>query len=46
MMRNINYGSKICRNTMVNIWYMLFIIYKFKGAKNLITEIQLIRAKI
>ena len=40
-MSDINYDSSICRNIMVDIRYVLFIIDKFAGAKNLIDEMKI-----
>lgn len=44
-MSDINYSPDICRNIMVDVRYVLFIIDKFAGAKNLIAEIQLVTPK-
>lgn len=44
-MSDINYSPEICRNIMVDARYVLFIIDKFAGAKNLIAEIQLVTPK-
>jgi hypothetical protein len=41
-MSDINYSPDICRNIMVDARYMLFIIDKFAGAKNLINEMKII----
>lgn len=41
-MSDINYDVSICRNIMVDIRYVLFIIDKFAGAKNLINEMKII----
>jgi len=40
-MSDINYDPSICRNIMVDIRYILFIIDKFAGAKHLIKEMNL-----
>jgi hypothetical protein len=40
-MSDINYDASICRNIMVDIRYVLFIIDKFAGATNLIQELDL-----
>ncbi len=40
-MSDINYDPSICRNIMVDIRYVLFIIDKFAGATNLIAELNL-----
>jgi hypothetical protein len=42
-MSDINYDASICRNIMVDIRYVLFIIDKFAGAKNLISEMKIVR---
>ena len=42
-MSDINYDPNICRNIMVDIRYVLFIIDKFAGAKNLIEEMKIVR---
>ena len=44
-MSDINYDASICRNIMVDIRYVLFIIDKFAGAKNLIDEMKIVKAK-
>jgi len=41
-MSDINYDPSICRNIMVDIRYVLFIIDKFAGAKRLIKEMNLV----
>ncbi|MFM7710441.1 MAG: S46 family peptidase, partial [Ferruginibacter sp.] len=38
-MSDLNYDASICRNIMVDIRYVLFIIDKFAGAKHLIDEL-------
>ena len=40
-MSDINYDPSICRNIMVDIRYVLFIIDKFAGAEHLIREMNL-----
>lgn len=42
-MSDINYDAAICRNIMVDIRYVLFIIDKFAGAGHLIKEMKLIQ---
>lgn len=42
-MSDINYDPDICRNIMVDIRYVLFIVDKFAGAKNLIAEMKLVK---
>ena len=44
-MSDINYDPSICRNIMVDIRYVLFIVDKFAGAKNLIDEMKLVHPK-
>ena len=44
-MSDINYDPSICRNIMVDIRYVLFIIDKFAGAGHLIKEIKLVHPK-
>jgi len=41
-MSDINYDPSICRNIMVDIRYVLFIIDKFAEAKHLIKELNLV----
>jgi hypothetical protein len=41
-MSDINYDPTICRNIMVDIRYVLFIIDKFAGAKHLVKEMNLV----
>ncbi len=41
-MSDINYDASICRNIMVDIRYVLFIIDKYAEAKNLIAELKLV----
>lgn len=42
-MSDINYDPAICRNIMVDIRYVLFIIDKFAGAAHLIKEMKLVK---
>jgi hypothetical protein len=42
-MSDINYDPSICRNIMVDIRYVLFIIDKYAGAGHLIKEMKLVR---
>lgn len=44
-MSDINYDPEICRNIMVDARYILFVIDKFAGAKNLINEMKLVHPK-
>ncbi len=44
-MSDIHYDPNICRNVMVDARYVLFIIDKFAGAKNLIEELKLVHPK-
>ncbi|WP_227807482.1 S46 family peptidase [Lutibacter profundi] len=44
-MSDMNYDPAICRNIMVDIRYVLFIIDKYAGAKNLIDEMTLVHPK-
>ena len=44
-MSDINYDPSICRNIMVDIRYVLFIIDKFAGAKHLVDEMKLVHPK-
>lgn len=44
-MSDLNYDPSICRNIMVDIRYVLFIIDKYAGAKNLIKEMKLVHPK-
>ena len=45
-MSDINYDPSICRNIMVDARYVLFIIDKFAGAKNIISELKLVHPKL
>jgi len=42
-MSDINYDKNICRNIMVDIRYVLFVIDKFAGAKHLVDEMKLVK---
>ena len=44
-MSDINYDSSICRNIMVDIRYVLFIVDKFAGAGHLVKEMNLVYPK-
>lgn len=44
-MSDINYDRSICRNIMVDIRYVLFIVDKYAGATHLIEEMKLVRPK-
>lgn len=44
-MSDIYYDPEICRNIMVDMRYVLFIIDKYAGAKHLIDEMTLVRPK-
>ena len=44
-MSDIYYDPSICRNVMVDIRYVLFIIDKYAGANNLIEEMKLVHPK-
>ena len=44
-MSDIYYDPAICRNVMVDIRYVLFIVDKFANAKNLINELKLVHPK-
>ncbi|AWH84856.1 serine protease [Flavobacterium album] len=44
-MSDIHYDPSICRNIMVDIRYVLFIIDKFAGAKHLVDEMKIVNAK-
>ena len=41
-MSDIYYSPNICRNMMVDLRYVLFIIDKYAGAKNIINELKII----
>ncbi|MCB0775456.1 MAG: S46 family peptidase [Chitinophagaceae bacterium] len=44
-MSDINYDPSICRNIMVDIRYILFIVDKYAGAGHLVKEMKLISKK-
>ncbi len=44
-MSDMNYDPDICRNIMVDVRYVLFIIDKFAGAQNIIDELKLVHPK-
>ncbi len=44
-MSDINYDPSICRNIMVDIRYVMFVVDKFAEAKNLIAEIKFVSKK-
>jgi hypothetical protein len=44
-MSDIYYDPEICRNIMVDVRYVLFIIDKYAGAKNIINELKLVHPK-
>lgn len=44
-MSDYNYDPSICRNIMVDIRYVLFIIDKYAGAGHLVKEMKLVRPK-
>ncbi|WP_299524916.1 S46 family peptidase [Winogradskyella sp.] len=44
-MSDIYYDPEICRNIMVDLRYVLFIIDKYAGAKHLIDEMKLVHPK-
>ena len=44
-MSDINYDASICRNIMVDIRYVLFIVDKFAGAERLVKEMNLVHPK-
>jgi hypothetical protein len=43
-MSDIYYDPNICRNIMVDTRYILFIIDKFAGAKNIINELKIVKS--
>jgi hypothetical protein len=45
-MSDINYDASICRNIMVDIRYVLFIVDKFAGAGHLVKEMKLVNPKL
>ncbi|TGD57715.1 S46 family peptidase [Flavobacterium humi] len=44
-MSDIHYDPAICRNVMVDMRYVLFVIDKFAGAKHLVNEMKLVHPK-
>lgn len=44
-MSDINYDPSICRNIMVDIRYVLFIVDKYAGAGHLVQEMKLVHPK-
>ncbi len=44
-MSDLNYDAEICRNIMVDMRYILFIIDKYAGAKRIIKEMDLVQPK-
>ncbi len=44
-MSDVNYDPSICRNIMVDIRYILFIVDKFAGAHHLINEMKIVYPK-
>jgi len=44
-MSDMNYDPEICRNIMVDVRYVLFIVDKYAGAKHLIDEMTLVHPK-
>ncbi len=44
-MSDINYDPSICRNIMVDIRYVLFVIDKYAGAGHLVKEMKLVHPK-
>lgn len=44
-MSDINYDASICRNIMVDIRYVLFIVDKYAGAGHLVKEMRLVNPK-
>ncbi|WP_245729922.1 S46 family peptidase [Lutibacter oricola] len=44
-MSDLNYDADICRNIMVDVRYVLFIVDKYAGATNLINEMTLVHPK-
>lgn len=44
-MSDINYDPEICRNIMVDLRYVLFIVDKYAGATRLIDEMKLVHPK-
>jgi hypothetical protein len=44
-MSDLNYDPSICRNIMVDIRYVLFIVDKYAGASHLVKEMKLVHPK-
>jgi len=44
-MSDMNYDPKICRNIMVDVRYILFLIDKYAGAENIIKELEFVHPK-
>ncbi len=44
-MSDLNYDASICRNIMVDVRYILFIVDKYAGATHLVEEMKLVRPK-
>lgn len=44
-MSDVYYDPSLCRNIMVDIRYVLFIIDKFAGAQNLIDEMKIVKSR-
>ena len=44
-MSDYNYDADICRNIMVDMRYVLFIVDKYAGAKHLVDEMKLVHPK-
>jgi hypothetical protein len=44
-MSDINYDASICRNIMVDIRYILFVVDKYAGAGHLVKEMKLVHPK-
>ncbi len=45
-MSDINYDPSICRNIMVDIRYVLFIVDKYAGAGHLVKEMKLVHSRL
>jgi hypothetical protein len=43
-MSDLNYDPAICRNIMVDIRYVLFVVDKFAGAQHLVKEMNLVHS--
>jgi len=44
-MSDLYYDRSICKNIMVDVLYVLFVIDKFAGAKHLIREMKIVYPK-